>query len=201
MFNRFLSLLMTATCVFAVDVTTYHNDIARTGQNLSETTLTPANVFVNTFGKLFTIPVDGLVDAEPLYLSAVSFGGVVHNALYVATEHDSVYAFDADTGAQLWHVSMLKAGEIPSDDRGCSQVTPEIGVTSTPVISRTTGANGTIYVVAMSKDSSGVYHQRLHALDLTTGAEEFTGPQEIQATFPGTGANNNGAGSVVFDPK
>jgi hypothetical protein len=193
----FIALLVTASA-FAVDVTTYHNDNARTGQNLSETILTPANVNVTGFGKLFVLSVDGKVDAEPLYLAAVTFPGQgTHNALYVVTEHDSVYAFDADTGAQLWKVSMLKAGETPSDSRGCSQVTPEIGITSTPVISR---SNGTIYLVAMSKDTSSAYFHRLHALDLTTGAEKSGGPIDIQAVFPGTGDSSNGT-NVVFDPK
>jgi hypothetical protein len=130
MLNRLFPVLsLSAVSVFAVDVTTYHNDNARTGQNLNETTLTPSNVTVSTFGKLFQISVDGKVDAEPLYVSAVTFPSGSHNALYVATEHDSVYAFDADTGVQLWKVSMLKSGETPSDNRSCSQVTPEIGVT------------------------------------------------------------------------
>ncbi len=190
-----LLLMLAGVCAFATDVTTYHNDNGRTGQNLSEMTLNTANVGMSTFGKLFVISVDGKVDAQPLYLSAVNFPSGTHNALYVATEHDSVYAFDADTGTQLWHASMLKSGETTSDSRNCSQVAPEIGVTSTPVISRTNGANGTIYIVAMTKDSSGNYHQRLHALDLTTGAEEFSGPQEIAATFP------NLSGSTTFDPK
>lgn len=183
-----------------VDVTTYHNDVARTGQNLNETILKPSNVNSSNFGKLFVIPVDGKVDAQPLYLGGVSIPNQgTHNVLYVVTEHDSVYAVDADTGATLWHVSMLPSGETTSDDHGCSQVTPEIGITSTPVVDRKAGANGTIYVVAMSKDSSGGYHQRLHALDVTTGAEEFGGPQNIQASFPGTGDNSSG-GQVVFDP-
>src|SRR5713226_8508673 len=134
--------LLMASSVFAVDVTTYHNDNARTGQNLSETILTPSNVTVATFGKLFVIPVESKVDAEPLYVSAVTFPSGTHNALYVATEHDSVYAFDADTGAQLWMVSMLKSGEAPSDERSCGQVSPEIGITSTPVISRGGAAAG-----------------------------------------------------------
>ena len=94
---------------------------------------------------------------------------------------------------------MLKSGETTSDTRGCSQVTPEIGVTSTPVIDRTRGANGVVYVVAMSKDGSGNYHQRLHALDLALGTELFGGPVEIQATYPGTGDNSNGT-NVIFDP-
>jgi hypothetical protein len=181
-------------------VTTYHNDVARTGQNLTETILTPSNVNSSTFGKLFVINVDGRVDAQPLYLAKVSIPGQgTHNVLYLATEHGSVYGFDADSGTLLWHVSILAAGETTSDDHGCSQITPEIGVTSTPVIDPKAGPHGTIYVVAMSKDGSGNYHQRLHALDATTGTEEFGGPQNIQASFPGTGDNSSG-GNVVFAP-
>lgn len=198
--NRIFSALLFSVSGFAGDVLTYHNDNARTGQNLNETILQPTNVAPGTFGKLFNAPVSGKVDAEPLYAAAVNFSAGTRNALYVATESDLVYAFDADTGAQLWRVSMLNAGETTSDTRGCSQVLPEIGVTSTPVIDRDAGPHGTIYVVAMSKDSSGNYHQRLHALDLTTGAEEFSGPKEVQATYPGTGDNSSG-GIVIFDPK
>jgi Protein of unknown function (DUF2905) len=99
----------------------------------------------------------------------------------------------------IWHVSALKSGETPSDDRGCSQVTPQIGITSTPVIRRPTGSNGVIYAVAMSKDSSGDYHQRLHALDATTGNELYKGPVDIAAKYPGRGDNSSG-GYVVFDP-
>ena len=106
----------------------------------------------------------------------------------VATEHDSLYAFDADSGDQFWHIRLLKAGENPSDDRNCIQITPEIGITSTPVIDRQAGPHGTIYAAAMSKDQAGIYFQRLHALDLETGDEELGGPVEIHATFPGTGA-------------
>jgi hypothetical protein len=182
------------------DVVTYHNDNARTGQNLNETTLTLSNVNVATFGKVAFFSADGKVDAQPLLLSNVTVPGQgTHNVLYVATEHDSVYAFDATTGAVLWKVTMLGSGETPSDDRGCSQVTPEIGVTATPAIDRTRGPNGAIYIVAMSKDSSGRYFQRLHALDITSGAELFSGPTTIQATFPGTGDNSSG-GNVIFDP-
>ena len=180
-------------------VTTYHNDSARTGQNLNETTLTTGNVNSSTFGMLFVIAADGAVDAQPLYLPNLSISGKTHNVLFVATEHGSVYGFDADTGTQLWQVSTLASGETTSDDRGCNQVSPEIGVTSTPVIDPNAGAHGTIYVIAMSKDASGNYHQRLHALDVTTGAEEFGGPKEIQATYPGTGDNSSN-GSVSFDP-
>ena len=183
-----------------VNVTTYHYDTARTGQNLSETMLTPSNVNSSNFGKLFVISVDGRVDAQPLYLTQVSIPNKgTHNVLYVETEHASVYGFDADSGMLLWQVSMLAAGETTSDDHGCGQITPEIGITSTPVIDPKAGPHGTIYVVAMSKDGAGNYHQRLHALDVTTGAEEFGGPQNIQASFPGTGDNNAG-GKVVFAP-
>jgi outer membrane protein assembly factor BamB len=182
------------------DVTTYHNDVARTGQNLNESMLTPGNVNSSNFGKLFVIPADGKVDGQPLYLGGLTISGKgTHNVLYVVTEHGSVYAVDADTGTSLWQVSMLPASETTSDDHGCGQITPEIGITATPVIDRKAGANGTIYVVAMSKDSSGGYHQRLHALDVTTGSEEFGGPKEIQASFPGTGDNSSG-GTVIFDP-
>ena len=181
------------------DVTTYHNDVGRTGQNTTETILTQANVNMTTFGLLRNLAVDGLVDAEPLYLSQLSVAGTAHNVVFIVTEHDSVYAFDSDTGAQLWKVSLLGSGETTSDDRGCGQVTPEIGITSTPVIDRTAGAHGILYAVAMSKNGS-TYFQRLHALDITTGAELEGGPVTVQATYPGTGDNSSG-GQVVFDPK
>jgi hypothetical protein len=188
------------TTTTGTNVTTYHNDNARTGQNLSETILTPSNVNSSSFGKLFVITVDGKVDAQPLYLTQVSIPNQgMHNVLYLATEHGSVYGLDADSGKALWQVSMLAGGETTSDDHGCGQITPEIGVTSTPVIDPKAGPHGTIYVVAMSKDGSGSYHQRLHALDVTTGAEEFSGPQNIQASFPGNGDNSSG-GKVVFAP-
>jgi hypothetical protein len=179
---------------------TYHNDNHRTGQNSQETILTLSNVNSGSFGKLFTLPVDGVIDAEPLYLSGVSISGQgTHNVLYVVTENDSVYAFDANVGTLLWKVSLLVSDETASDDFGCSQITPQIGVTSTPVIDRSSGPNGTIYVVAMSKNSSS-YFQRIHALDVTTGKEEFGGPVAVQAKYPGTGDNSQG-GYVTFDPK
>jgi hypothetical protein len=182
-------------------VLTYHNDNLRTGRNSIETTLTLNNVNSTTFGKLFTISTDGLVDAQPLYAPNISIpGNGTHNVLFVASEHGTVYGFDADSGSNLWHVTTLAAGETTSDDRGCSQVAPEIGVTSTPVIDLTAGPHGTIYLVAMSKDASGNYHQRLHALDITNGAEELGGPVEIAAKYPGTGDNSQ-SGYVIFDTK
>ena len=200
----FLTTLLTAIIACAIpshsqDVLTYHNNNARTGVNSAETILTPSNVNVSTFGRLFTIPADGLVDAQPLYISSVKISGVSHNLLIVATEHGTVYAFDADTAVSLWHVTTLKSGETTSDDRGCSQVMPEIGITSTPVIVRPATGNPVIYVVAMSKDGSGNYHQRLHALDATTGSELHSGPVDITAKYPGKGDNSSG-GFVIFDP-
>ncbi len=183
----------------SVDVVTYHDNLARTGLNASETILTPANVNSSTFGLLMTLPVDGKVDGQPLTLSNLAAGGQNHNVLYAVTEHDSVYAFDADSGAQIWKVSILGANETTSGDHGCSQITPEIGITSTPVIDRNAGPHGTVFVVGMSLDQAGAYHQRLHALDATTGAELTGSPAEIRATYPGTGANSS-AGSVIFDP-
>jgi hypothetical protein len=177
------------------DVLMYKNDLSRSGQNLSETTLTPANVASSSFGLLRNLAVDGKVDAQPLYVSQLSVSGSMHNVVFAATEHDSVYAFDADTGSALWHVTLLAAGETLSDTRGCGQVAPEIGVTSTPVIDRGAGAHGTLYVVAMSKDASSTYHQRLHALDLATGAELLNGPVEIAADYPAASG-----GTTTFSP-
>jgi hypothetical protein len=145
------------------------------------------------------LPVDGLVDGQPLYLSNLTAGGQQRNVVFAVTENDSVYAFDADSGAQIWKTSALGVNETPSGDHGCGQISPKIGITSTPVIDRSAGPNGTIFVVGMSLDKSGAYHQRLHALDVTTGAELANSPSEIHATYPGTGANSSG-GNVVFDP-
>jgi len=177
------------------NVLTFHNDVARTGQNLKETILTPAGLSSSNFGKVGFLQTDGLVDAEPLYVSNLTVSGAQHNVVFAVTEHDSAYAFDADTFAQLWKVSVLGANETSSDNRGCGQVTPEIGVTSTPVIDPQAGSHGVIYLVAMSKDSNGNYFQRLHALDITTGAEVSGSPATVQATFP------NQSGETTFDPK
>jgi outer membrane protein assembly factor BamB len=181
------------------DVLTYHNNVSRSGFNNKETILTQTNVNSATFGKLFILPADGHVDAEPLYISSVSISGVTHNLLIVVTEHDSVYAYDADTGANLWQITTLLPGETTSDSHSCSQISPEIGITSTPVITHPNKGTPVIYVVAMSKDASGTYHQRLHALNATSGAELFSGPVDIAAQYPGTGDNSSG-GFVVFDP-
>lgn len=173
-----------------VNVLTYHNDNARTGQNLNETILTRDNVDAETFGKIGIMPVTSNVDAEPLYVSGLMIDGVTHNVVFVASESDVVYAFDADTFAPLWHASVT-SGESPSDEvNNCFQVQPSMGVTATPVIDLDAGAHGAIFVVAMTKDSAGNYHQRLHALDLITGAEQPGSPALITAT----------SGQSKFDP-
>jgi hypothetical protein len=182
--------------VTSTDMLTFKNDQARSGQNLTVATLTLSNVNSTTFGLLRSLAVDSSVDAEPLYLSKLVMSGSTHNVAFVATENDSVYAFDADTGASFWHVSMLAAGESASDTRNCGEVTPSIGVTATPVIDRAAGPHGVMYVVAMSKDSSSNYHQRLHALDVASGAELFGGPKEISATYPAIA----GGAATSFDP-
>jgi outer membrane protein assembly factor BamB len=180
-------------------VLTYHNDNARTGQNLLETTLTPSNVNQGSFGKVNFLATDGKVDGQPLYVPGVMIAGASHNVLYVVTEHDSIYAFDADSGAALWHTTALQANETPSDPRSCDQVTPEIGITATPVIDPKAAPDGEMFLVAYTKDASGAYHQRLHALDITTGAEMQGSPVAIQASFPGSGPLSTN-GQVVFDP-
>jgi hypothetical protein len=174
-----------------VSVLTWHNDNARTGQNLQETILTPTNVNSTTFGQLSVLTVDGKVDAQPLYVPGVNIPGQgVHNVLYVATEHGSLYAFDADSFAPLRQVSLIGANETPSDDHGCSQVTPEAGISATPAINLQAGPTGMIYVIAQSKDNNQHYHHRLHALDLASLTEQLGGPVEIVATYPGNGAAN-----------
>jgi Bacterial Ig-like domain (group 2) len=189
-------------------VLTQHNDIGRTGQNLSETVLTPTNVNTTTFGKKFSQAVDGFVYAQPLYVPNVTIGGSVHNVIYVATEGDSVYAFDADsnTGTNaglLWHASMIDTAHgaaagattmSSSTPLGCTDLVPQVGITSTPVIDPSTG---TMYLEAKSEENGAFIH-RLHALDITTGAEKAPGPVVITGTISGTGDGSSG-GTVIFD--
>lgn len=190
-----------------VSVTTYHNDNSRSGANFKEFILTPANVNTASFGKLFTHTVDGQVYAQPLYLPDVAIAGKgKHNVVFVATENDSVYAFDAGSGtganaAPLWRAAFAdKANSIEavsSSDVGCSDITPQIGITGTPVIDQT---SGTLYVVSKTKEfSQGTvhYYQRLHALDITSGAEKFGGPFSIDASVAGNCYPNQN-GRVVF---
>ncbi len=191
-------------------VFTQHNDIGRTGQNINETVLTPANVNSTTFGKLFRQAVDGQVYAQPLYVPNVIIAGQAHNVIYVATEADSVFAFDADsnTGASanpLWRASLIDTahgaapGATPVDavnGINCNALVPLVGVTSTPVIDPSTN---TMYVVAKSAENKG-YVQRFHAIDITTGAEKPQGSVVIAGSVPGTGdASSNG--TLAFDAK
>jgi hypothetical protein len=196
-----------------INVTTYHNNTQRTGLNSSETILTPANVASNKFGMMFTLPVDGNVYAQPLYLANIAIPNKgIHNVLYVVTEHNSVYAFDAGgiTGVNstpLWHVNL--GPSVPSGDvylDGAPQdIFPEIGITATPVIQLPTGSQttGTLYVVAKTKtivNNNPVYTQSLHALDVTTGKEKFGGPVVIQGKVSGKGDGTDGTGHVPFNP-
>jgi hypothetical protein len=195
--------LQAASACAQVSVLTYHNDNARTGQNLNETVLSPANVDVSHFGKLFSHDVDGYVYAQPLYLRNVAVPGRgTHNVVFVATEHDSVYAFDADTNTgdnanPLWKTSFINPATgittVRSADVPFGEIVPEVGITGTPVIDANTG---TLYVVAQTKENGACVH-RLHALDVATGLEKFGGPVLIQATVPG---NADGESTVSFTP-
>jgi len=200
-------------------VLTSHNDNARTGQYRQETVLTPANVRSATFGKVFSYPVDGFVYPTPLYVSDVLIAGQLHNVVFVATEHNSVYAFDADgsSGTPLWHRSFIDPANgittVPFQDTasppgytgpgpvipgGCGDLTPEIGITGTPVIDP---ATGTLYVVAKTREVSGAnvaYEHRLHAMDITTGISRPGSGRALQASVPGTTLPNDGNGNVLF---
>ncbi|CAK0760992.1 exported hypothetical protein [Gammaproteobacteria bacterium] len=187
-----------------VNVTTYHNDNARTGQNLKESILRPANVSPSQFGRLFVKSVDGYIYAQPLYMSNVVIGGKSHNVVFVATEHNSVYAFDADSDLglnknPLWKVSFINPPAVTTlnsmNDLGCEDLVPEVGITGTPVIDP---ASDTLYVVARTKEN-GHFFQRLHALDITSGQEKFGGPVIINAVVSGTGGDHSG-GIITFNP-
>jgi hypothetical protein len=178
----------------SVNVFGYHNNIAGNGENLSETSLTPANVNVNTFGKVFTTKVDGMVYAQPLYVSDVNITAGdnkgIHDVLYVATEHDSLYAIDGGTGHVLWQVSFINpaAGitSCPSPDANSTDLVPEIGITGTPVIDPFTN---TLFLDAKTKEvRGGVNHYvyRLHAVDLGSGAEKQAPATIADTVFDGT---------------
>jgi hypothetical protein len=180
----------------------YHNDNGRTGQNLNETVLTSGNVNVAQFGKIFSYPVDGQIYAEPLYVENVSVAGLgTHNVVYVATENDSLYAFDADgaSSTPLWQLSLIPAGGQVLNDAdigGCSNISPQVGITSTPVIDPLTN---TIFLVARSKIITGgvaSYYQYLHAIDITSGIERAGSPVAIQASV-----SSSVNGTVVFNPQ
>jgi hypothetical protein len=208
------SASMTVYVTDLAGVSTYHNDLSRDGANTQEYALTPATVATSTFGKLFSCPVDGAIYAQPLWMPNVTVNHAVHNVVLVATEHDSLFAFDADASpcVTLWQASLIDAnhgagaGEttVPSGPTGnlvgggAGNITPEVGITGTPVIDPATKI---LYVVATSVDPGGtVFNQRLHAIDITTGLEKFGAPGNIgpSITFPGTG---DGGATVSFNPR
>jgi hypothetical protein len=191
-------------------VYTYHDDLARDGANQQEYALTPSDVNTSSFGKLFSCTVDGAIYAQPLWVANVDIDGAAHNVVYVATEHDSLYAFDADASPcePLWQVSLIDVSHGGTGDettvpagtsgylvgKGYGDLTPEVGVTGTPVIDP---ATNTLYVVSKSMNAAGTeFYQRLHAIDITTGAEKPGSPVDITASFPGTAA---GGSTVTFD--
>ena len=197
LFHAWLSLAQ-------VNVLTYHNDFSRTGQNTNETILTPANVTNTSFGKIFSYSVDGQIFGQPLYVSSLSIPGQgAHNVVFVATMHDSVYAFDADSnaganGGLLWHVSLGTSAVMPNNDFGnrygaYHDIRPEVGIIGTPVIDL---ASGTLYVAAFTHEATG-YTNRVHALSLTNGADKIT-PVVISASIPGNGVGSSG-GILTFD--
>jgi len=198
------TLLLTT---IAAQITTSQYDNQRTGATLTERTLTPQNVNPKTFGKLGAFKVDGAVYAQPLFLPALDIPGKGrHDVLFVATEHDSVYAFDADRPADppLWHVSFLDQARgittVPASDTQCPFIQPEVGITSTPVLDLKTG---TLYALARTMAAhtltSNDYSQHLHALAITTGVEKFGGPRLISATVPGKGEGSSN-GKISFEP-
>ena len=207
----------TATATIGVTdlagVTTYHNNLSRDGANTQEYALTTANVNTTSFGKLFSCAADGAIYAQPLWVANFTIGGGKHNIIVAATQHDSVYVFDADASpcVTYWHANLLDtmhggtSGETPVPSgitgnlvgNGFGDVVPEVGVTGTPVIDLGTG---TIYVVSKSVKSGTTFFQRIHALDLATGNEKFSAPVTISATVPGTGDGSSG-GSVAFNPQ
>src|ERR1700733_7436584 len=205
------SASMTFVVTDLAGVTTYHNDLARDGTNSQEYALTSASVTTSTFGKLFTCPVDGAIYAQPLWMPNLKVNAVMHNVVLVATQHDGLYAFDADTSpcVQLWKANLIDAthgagaGESPVPSgatsflvgKGFGDITPEVGVTGTPVIDPSTG---TLYVVSKSMNSGGTtFYQRLHAIDIGTGNEKSSSsPILITGSVTGTG---DGTNTVTFN--
>ena len=192
----------------AVAVPTWRYDVTHAGQNTNETALTPDNVTESTFGKLFSLAVDGATYAQPLYVPNLTINGQTHNVLFVTTAHDSVYAFDADSngGANanpLWHVTLLDAAHgagsgaipIPYQDEGSQDMEPEVGITGTGAIDTSTN---TLFVVAATKEN-GVYFRRLHAINLLNGQERANSPVAVKATVNGTGTGSSG-GKLSFSP-
>lgn len=184
-----------------IAVLTERYDLGRTGQNLAETKLTPGNVNSSTFGEIASYSVDGVVYAQPLYVSNLSIAGGTHNVVFVATENDSIYAFDADANppTTYWQQSFINPPNIvpvPTGDVG-STIFPHIGITGTPVIDL---KNQVMYFVVYTKENGGQYIHRLHAVDITTGKEKNGSPILIQGSVPGTSDwNSDSSGNVIFE--
>lgn len=194
-------MLISATASAQVNVLTYHNDNSRTGANLNETALTPANVNPDTFGKLFSYDVDGYVYAQPLYVSGLNIAGQAHNVVFVATEHNSVYAFDADSntganGGLLWQVNLGTSVPTPNSSLFFQAIQPEVGITGTPVIDL---GSQTLYVDALTWDGTNFFHH-VHALNLADGSEKPFSPVLVAASVPGTG-NGSTNGVLAFQAR
>jgi hypothetical protein len=191
-----LALITGGVAQAGVAVLTFHNDSGRTGANLKETVLAPTNVNADTFGKLFTYSLDGDVYTQPLYVPKLPIRGALHDVVFVATEHNSVYALDADTNGGpssgiLWHVNLGPPVATPNPDfgnryGGFTEISPEVGITGTPVIDM---ANETIYLEAFTHEGSNYIH-RLHALNILNGAERPYSPVVVKASYPGIGAGS-----------
>src|SRR5262249_5444650 len=184
------SVQLTQSPARTAAVLTQHNDAARTGANLYETVLSPATVNKDRFGKLFDVPVDGLIYAQPLVVSGLAIKGRTRNVVCVATEHNSLYIIDGDTGEVLWMKNYGPSMPTPNailpavaNNSPYHDLNPEHGITSTPVIDQETR---TIYFTTFLQRSAPVspwvtFHHYLHAVDLVSGAEKFGGPTEIEA--------------------
>ena len=206
--SRFLFFVLACSSLSAqVAVTTYQYDNSRSGTNTHETTLTPSNVNVSTFGRKMVFTVQGYVYAQPLYVPNLVIGGTSHNVVFIATEHDQVYAFDVNTGAQLWQANLLKGispldtvSTVSSSDVSCNDLVPEIGITGTPVIDTTTN---TLYVVAKIKEYNPQtqitrFYHRLHGLDITSGRDKIA-VRTVIAIVRGNGTGSIG-GTITFNP-
>jgi len=188
-----------ATTQVGNDYLQYHYDLGRTGWNANETTLTVANVNKKTFGHLMSLPVDGFVFAQPLFVSGVTVGSNTYNLAIVATENDSVFAFDDATGNLVWSNNFVNTanGETPIPDSAviATDIAPVIGITSTPVIDPNTNVVYFVCAIQQSTNNGYVYHQYLHAVDLTTGLDEPYSPVDMTATAM---LSNNTP--LTFDP-
>lgn len=204
----YIVALMCASVSAQVAVTTFQYDNSRTGANTNETILNPSNVNVSQFGLKMNFQVQGQVYAQPLYVPNLNIGGTTHNTLFVVTQHDQAYAFDVDNGQQLWHANFLLSPTIAlqissvssTDAENCTDINPEIGISSTPVIDLKTN---TMYLVAKTKETdlrtqASKFYQTIHALDIRSGVDRIP-PRRVVASAPGNG-NGSVGGIITYDP-